>query len=242
MKKSIITFICFLIAFTLNAQVKLLVIKVEGTIIAQNINKELRQGLEIMSSEKFIFKTPTATASFIDPKTGKISQLNSKKNIYIPDIEVFEDRGEFSESLFTFFSDTVVFFEEISLSLPNYLFDKFAKQEYILSIKSEQDSMVFGQRGNVFILKKDSLFNLRPGLYESQLCSLSKADKSVAVLSDFWLIIPDKQKLLGECSLLTKSTPCKEQIAKNLFEFIQFNYGRIAESDFTLILKRMNIQ
>lgn len=209
--------------------------------MAKSIHKELKPGLEISSNEKFDFKTPTATASFIDPKSGKILQLNVKKNIYLPDMEIFEDRGVENESLYSFFSDTVIFLKKIAVSLPLDLLDRFSKQDYALRvlINNRDFSMPFKQFGNFFILQKDSTFNLKTGYYDSKLCSIKKADKSVDILSNFVLFIPDSTMLANECFSIKNNTPDATKVKKNIFEFIRLNYGKIGESDMEILVKNV---
>jgi hypothetical protein len=221
-----------------------MVIKVNGQIIAKSIHKELKPGLEVSSNEKFDFKTPVATASFIDPKSGKIFQLNVKKNIYLPDVEIFEDRGIENESLYSFFSDTVIFYKRIAVTLPSNLLDRFSKQDYALRIlTNKQDiSMPLKQSGNLFILQNDSSLNLRTGYYDSRLCSIKKNDGSITILSNFVLLIPDSTNLLKECSLIKKTTPDSSDVKKNIFKFIKLNYGKISESDMEIIEKNISRQ
>jgi hypothetical protein len=228
----------------LYAQNNLMVIKVNGSIIAKTINKELKPGLEIISNEKFAFKTPTATASFIDPKSGKISQLNSKKNIYIPDIDVFEDRGEIDESLFSFFVDTIIFYQKIEVALPKNLYERFSNQEYILSILIDSNNVLisFNQIENKFVLQIDTTLKLKTGYYKAQLCSVKKSDKSISVLSDFHLVIPDPKTLINECSIIKTNTPDKASIKKNILNFIHLNYGKMSESDFLFVLNSTELQ
>ncbi len=244
MKKLKVIVISLLMANCIYAQNNLLVIKVSGSIVAKTINKELKPGLEISSNENFTFKTPTATASFIEPKSGIISQLNSKKNIYMPDIDVFEDRGEINESLFTFFSDTVIFIQKIEVALPQNLYERFSNQDYVLSIliNAQKTTILFNQAENIFIIEKDSSKILASGYFEAQLCAVKKNDKSTTILSDFWLLIPDTQDLLNECSVIKKNTPNCENITRNLLQFIHLNYGKISESDLNLIANSQNEQ
>lgn len=230
-----------LLAFTytsLFSQDNLLVVKVNGVIIAKNLNKELQTGLEIATNEKFDFKAPTATASLINPKSGKIFQLNVKKNIYMPDIEVFEDRGEGDELLFDFFTDTVVFFKRISVTLPQNLYEKFMNQEYVLTIliNAKEVSLSFKQNENSFVLQKEDIVNMQPGEYEAQLCSVKKNDKSSSVLSKFLLMIPDAKSFNNECSVIKNVTTDKVVLKRTLFEFIKTNYGKIANSDIEEIM------
>jgi hypothetical protein len=238
MKKLKFLVVILIMASSVYAQNNLLVIKVSGSIVAKTINKELKPGLEVSSNESFSFKTPTSTASFIEPKSGKISQLNSTRSIIMPDIDVFEDRGEVNESLFTYFSDTVVFMQKIAVALPQNLYERFSNQDYILSIiiNSQKKTISFNQTENIFILEKDSTQNLASGVYEAQLCSVKKNDKSNTILSEFCLLIPDTHELLDECSLIKKNTPNSENITKNLVQFIRLNYGKISESDLNFIV------
>ncbi|HEY9125314.1 MAG TPA: hypothetical protein PK252_11440 [Bacteroidales bacterium] len=237
--KTLYTLIFLAITYTsLFPQDRLLVVKVNGIIIAKNLNKELQTGLEIASNEKFDFKAPTATASLINPKSGKIFQLNVKKNIYMPDIEVFEDRGEGDELLFEFFTDTVVFYKRISVTLPQNLYEKFKNQEYILTlfINAKKVSLPFKQTENSFVLQNGDIVNIQPGQYEAQLCSVKKNDKSSSVLSKFLLIIPDNKSFNNECTVIKKVTTDKANLKRMLFEFIKINYGKIANSDIEEIM------
>jgi len=222
------------------------VIKVNGSILFQKNNTELKRGSVFSENDKLNFKTTNSRAAVINPGKGRFILMPNNNNIAFARANLTPSMNNISSragalinkiDLSNHFSNNYVILDKSYIKISPKVFkmddDHFFYIKY--SYKGDNIPKKLKNKGDTLIIDKTKLFTIdgwpipNPNISNLNLMYMDKSTKSSTFISSFNPVFPDTKELLEEIDLILDNIKddSKDNKIKEVTNYINEMYGKI---------------
>ncbi len=261
MSKIVVSFILIFLSINLYSQKdKYKVIKVNGSILFEKNNTELKRGSVFSENDKLNFKTTNSRAAVINPIKGRFILMPNNNNIAFARANLTPSMNNISSragalinkiDLSNFFNNNYVILDKSYIKISPKVFKMDDNNFFYIkyTYKGEEIPKKLKNKGDTLIIDKKELFTIdgwpipNPNITNMDLMYLNKLQNKSVFISTFNPVFPDTKELLEEIKLIIDNLKNKSRENKitEVTSYINEMYGKIDKNNVEIWLINNNV-